>query len=140
MLKKYNESAEKLYQLDPLFRLHTHDVMEILVFLGGECEFFCEGKTYTLRRGDVVVVPPYAIHQAKVKNIDHYERIIVNISKRLMADFVSISPSLNENIVYQKTQGSYVLHLNAASFQDVISLLHQITHRIKKDEKNFSYT
>jgi AraC-like DNA-binding protein len=140
LLKKYNESAEKLYQLDPLFRLHTHDVMEILVFLSGDCEFFCEGKTYTLRRGDVVVVPPYAVHQATVKNIDNYERIIVNISKRLMADFVSSSPSLNENIVYQKTQGSYVLHLNSASFQEIISFLHEITHRIKNGEKSFSFT
>lgn len=140
LLKKYNESAERLYQLDPLFRLHTHDVMEILVFLGGDCEFFCEGKTYTLRRGDVLVVPPYAVHQATVKSIDKYERIIVNISNRLMADFVSSSQSMNENIVSQKTRGSYLLHLNASHFQEIISLLHEITHRIKNGEENFSFT
>ncbi|WP_181833191.1 hypothetical protein [Bacillus taeanensis] len=45
-LKKHNKSAEKFSQLDSLFRLHSHDVMEVLVFLDGECEFFCEGKTY----------------------------------------------------------------------------------------------
>jgi AraC-like DNA-binding protein len=140
LLKKYNESAERFYQLDPLFRLHTHDCLEILVFLGGDCNFFCEGKTYSLRRGDIVVVPPNSVHQAIVKNIDHYERFIINISNALMADYVSVSHSMNENIVFQKTQGSYVLHLNAANFQDILSLLHQITHRIKNGEENFSFT
>ena len=48
-LKKYNESSENFSQLESLFRLHRHDVLEILVFLDGECEFFCEGKTYSLK-------------------------------------------------------------------------------------------
>jgi AraC-like DNA-binding protein len=140
LLKKYNDSAEKFYQLDPLFRLHTHDVIEILVFLGGECDFFCEGKTYTLRKGDVIVVPPYAVHQAIVKNIDSYQRIVINISNRLMADFGSSSPSMNEQIMYQKTQGSYLLHLSKANFQTITSLLHEISTRKQKGEENFSFT
>ena len=47
---------------------------------------------------------------------------------------------MKENIVYQKTQGSYVLHLHSKNFQDIISLLHEITHRIKNGEENFSFT
>jgi len=139
-LKKHNESAEKFSQLDPLFRLHSHDVMEILVFLDGECEFFCEGKTYFLRRGDVVVIPPYAVHKAIVKNIDNYERIIVTVSSHLMEDFGSSSPSMQENMGYQKTQGSYVLHLDSKNFQDINTLLFEITQKIKKDEENISFT
>jgi AraC-like DNA-binding protein len=140
LLKKYNNSAERLYQLDPLFRLHTHDVIEILVFLGGDCDFFCEGKTYTLRRGDIVVVPPYAVHQAIVKNIDSYQRIIINISNRLMADFSSSSPSMNEHMVDQKTKGSYLLHLNKANFQTITSLLHEISTRKQNGEENISFS
>ena len=83
-LKKYNESSENFSQLESLFQLHRHDVLEVLVFLDGECEFFCEGKTYSLRRGDVVVIPPYAVHKAIVKSIDNYERIIVSVSEHLM--------------------------------------------------------
>jgi AraC-like DNA-binding protein len=139
-LKKHNESAEKFSQFDSLFRLHSHDVMEILVFIDGECEFFCEGKTYSLRRGDVMVVPPYAVHKANVKDIDHYERIIVAVSPHLLADFISSSPSIQENIVYLKTQSSYVLHLETKNFQDIISLLHEITYRIKNGEEHFSFT
>ncbi|KMY48362.1 AraC family transcriptional regulator [Peribacillus loiseleuriae] len=139
-LKKYNESAKDFSQLEALFQLHRHDVLEILVFLDGECDFFCEGKTYSLRRGDVVVIPPYAVHKANVKSIDNYERIIVSVSEHLMADFLSSSPSMKENMVNQKTQGSYVLHLHSKNFQDIISLLDEMTHRMKNGEKNFSFT
>ena len=139
-LKKYNESSVNFSQLETLFRLHSHDVYEFLVFLGGKCEFFCEGKTYNLRRGDVVVIPPYAVHEANVEDIDKYERIIVMVSKHLMADFSSSSPSMKEDIVYQKTQGSFVLHLHSKNFQNIISLFLEIINRIKNDEENFSFT
>jgi AraC-like DNA-binding protein len=138
--KNYHEPAEKFSQIESLFQLHRHDVLELLVFLDGECEFFCEGKTYTLRKGDIVVTPPYAVHKANVKNFDTYERIIISVSEDLMGDFLSSSTSMKENIVYQKTQGSHVLHLHSKNFQDIISLLHEITHRIKNGEDHFSFT
>ncbi|MGE8081292.1 helix-turn-helix domain-containing protein [Peribacillus loiseleuriae] len=139
-LEEYKESSEKFSQLESLFQLHRHDVLEVLVFLDGECDFFCEGKTYSLRRGDVVVIPPYAVHKANVKSIDNYERIIVSVSEHLMSDFLSSSPSMKENIVNQKTQGSYVLHLHSKNFQDIIFLLDEVTNRIKSDEENFPFT
>jgi AraC-like DNA-binding protein/mannose-6-phosphate isomerase-like protein (cupin superfamily) len=137
---KNNETSIHFSQLDQLFRLHRHDVMEILVFLEGECEFFCEGKTYSLRRGDVVVIPPYTVHQAIVRNFDSYERIIVSVSEHLMDDFMSSSPSMKENIVYQKSQGSHVLHLHQKNFQAIISSLQEINHNISKEGKNISFS
>ncbi|MFZ7947093.1 helix-turn-helix domain-containing protein [Neobacillus sp. 19] len=140
LFKKYNESAEKFSQIESLFQLHRHDVLELLVFLEGECEFFCEGKTYSLKRGDVVVTPPYAVHKANVRNFDTYERIIISVSEHLMDDFLSSSPSMKENIVYQKTQGSHVLHLHSKHFQDIISLVQEITNRKKTGEDHLSFT
>ncbi|MEH7118628.1 AraC family transcriptional regulator [Neobacillus vireti] len=139
-LRKYNESAEEFSQLETLFRLHSHDVYEFLVFLGGECEFFCEGKTYFLKRGDVVVIPPYAVHEANVKDINQYERIILTVSGHIMADFASSSPTLKENMINQKTQGSFVLHLHTKNFQEVTSLFHDLIKRIKNDNENLSFT
>jgi AraC-like DNA-binding protein len=139
-LKKYNESPETFSQLEPLFRLHRHDVLEILAFLDGECEFFCEGKTYSLKRGDIVVIPPYAVHKAIVKSLDSYERIIISVSEHLMDDFVSSSPSMKENIIYQKTHGSHRLHLHSKDFQDILSLLQELNVRLKKGEDTFSFS
>ncbi|AXI08113.1 AraC family transcriptional regulator [Oceanobacillus zhaokaii] len=137
--KKFNNSAEMFSQLESLFQLHMHDVLEILIFLEGECEFFCEGKTYHLKRGDVVVIPPYAVHRAIVKDIDSYERIIVSISEDLMEDFISSSPALQENIILQKTQGSYVLHLHSQNFEDAISLVDEIVNQMNSGQKAYSF-
>ncbi|KKK39851.1 AraC family transcriptional regulator [Mesobacillus campisalis] len=141
LLEKHNESAQQLFsQFDSLFSLHSHDVMEILVFIDGECEFFCEGKTYTLKKGDVVIVPAYGVHKANVKDLHDYERIILTISPQLLADFSASSPSLHENILSQKTQASYVNHLDNKSFKDILSLLQEITDKIKKGEEHFTFT
>ena len=113
--------------------------MELLVFLEGDCEFFCEGKTYSLEKGDVVIIPPYAVHQATVKNFANYERIIVSISEHLLNDFISSSPSMKENIVYQKTQGSYVLHLHSKKFQHIVTLLQQLNSKLTKEKDIFSF-
>ncbi|OMF34660.1 AraC family transcriptional regulator [Paenibacillus sp. FSL H8-0548] len=139
-LMENNESSEHFSQVENLFRLHRHDVMEILVFLDGECEFFCEGHTYSLRRGDVVVIPPYAVHQAVVKNFDNYERIIISISEHLMDDFISSSPALKENMVYQKTQGSYVMHLHSKNFQVILASLQDILQKKTISEKTYPFS
>ncbi|WML42161.1 AraC family transcriptional regulator [Neobacillus sp. OS1-2] len=138
--EKYNGSAERFSLIESLFQLHRHDVLELLVFLEGECEFFCEGKTYSLKRGDIVVTPPYAVHKANVKNFDTYERFIISVSEHLMADFLSSSPSMREHITYQKAQGSHVLHLHSKNFQETISLLQEITNRKESGEDHFSFT
>lgn len=139
-VNKGHTSSVDLTLIENLFRLHRHDVMEILVFLGGDCEFFCEGKTYSLKRGDVVVIPPDAVHQAIVKNFDNYQRIIISVSQHLIDDFISSSPSLKENMIYQKAQGSYVLHLQSKNFHNIISSLEEITHRINHSQDNFPFT
>jgi|GEM_PF-6505741 len=133
-------SRDDFSQIENLFRLHRHDVMEILVFLEGECEFFCEGKCYSLKKGDVVVIPPYAVHQATVKDFDSYERIIINISEHLLDDFISSSPSMKEHIINHKTQGSYVLHLQSQKFQDILSLLEQLNDKIAIEKDHFSFS
>lgn len=137
---KNNKSSLDFSQIQNLFRLHRHDVTEILVFLEGEVEFFCEGQTYSLKRGDVVVIPPYAVHQAIVKNFETYKRIIVSVSEQLMDDFMSSSPTMKENVVNQKTQGSYVLHLHAKNFQHITSSLQEINQKITIEENANSFS
>ncbi|MBM4764983.1 helix-turn-helix domain-containing protein [Bacillus sp. B15-48] len=134
------EFLENYSKIEYLFRLHSHDAMEVLVFLGGECEFFCEGQTYSLTKGDVVIIPPYAVHWAKVSDFDNYERIVTTISKSLLGEFLSISPSLNDSLIYHKTQGSYVFHLHSENLKEILALFKEISaHRIKNNSGPHSF-
>ncbi|KWW20532.1 MULTISPECIES: AraC family transcriptional regulator [Peribacillus] len=139
-LKIHDKSPEEFSKIESLFQLHQHDVLEVLVFLDGECDFFCEGKTYPLKRGDVVIIPPYAVHKANVKKMDRYERIIISVSEHLLNDFLSSSPTMKENIIYQKTLDTHVLHLHTKHFQTIIFLLDEITQNIDKGEENLPFT
>ncbi|SDJ12947.1 AraC family transcriptional regulator [Salimicrobium halophilum] len=138
-LPLHNDSAERFANSDSLFHLHTHDVMEVFFFLGGSCEFFCEGKTYTLRPGDIVLIPPYAVHQAKVEDSSTYERMILNISPRLLEDFTESDAELKKNIDYRHSQRAYVTR-NEESFHEVIQLLKQLIDHIKQGEGHHTFT
>ena len=44
------------------YALHLHDKTEILVLTDGECEFFVDGKRYSLKPGDALVIKPNVLH------------------------------------------------------------------------------
>lgn len=128
-----DKSLENYSEIEPLYRLHSHDYMEVLIFLGGECEFIVEGQLYSLTKGDVVIIPPYAVHKADVSDFNNYERIVSTISKSLLSEFLSISPSISDSIIYHNTQGSYVVHLHSKKLKEILSLFQKISNRIKED-------
>jgi len=132
---KPDESAENYSEIEPLFRLHSHDAMEILVILGGGCEFFCEGSTYSLTKGDIVVIPPYAVHQATVKDFDNYERIVSMVSNPLLEEFLSISPAMKESTVDLKTHHSFLIHLPAKNVKEITTIFQELSERKKAKEK-----
>ncbi|THE10360.1 AraC family transcriptional regulator [Bacillus timonensis] len=137
--RKPDKTSENYSEIEPLFRLHSHDSMEVLVFLGGKCEFYCEGQMYSLTKGDVVIIPPYAVHKAEVSDFDNYERIVTTISESLLAEFLSISPSMSDSIIYHKTLGSYVVHPHSEHLKEILSLFQEISNRIKGNRDPYSF-
>lgn len=48
--------------------LHYHDVLEIFYLVDGVCNFFIDDKMYTLRSGDMVLIPAWTLHRAFYDN------------------------------------------------------------------------
>lgn len=60
------------------FKLHNHDdIYEIVLFLGGDAEFYVEGNVYKLRPYDVIISRPFEMHHIQCKSKKPYERIIL---------------------------------------------------------------
>lgn len=137
-LKKHYETGH--IAIEPFFQLHSHDVFEIFILENGECEYFCEGKTYALKKGDVMVIPPHTIHRALVKDFNQYERLLININPHLLLDFQYSSPILKENITFQKTNGNYMYRLDSKSFQRLVSLLNDIIKKMEEGKYIYSFT
>lgn len=62
---------------------HWHEHIEMLYMTGGECEFICNGKTFNVGVGDLVVVNSTEIHSFVAKGTAEYYSII------LYPDFLS---------------------------------------------------
>lgn len=139
-LKKQYETEHSTSSIEKFFQLHSHDVFEFLILLNGECEYFCEGKTFYLKKGDVMVVPPHTVHRALVKDINQYERFLIHMNPHLLVDFQQSSLHLKEHTAFQKINGNYVYHLDATSFQKVVALLNSLCKKIEEEQYVYLFT
>ena len=70
--------------MDKLFESHMHDVCEILLLVKGDVSYIVEGKTYKLKRGDIVLSRPSVLHRIRPDGNDDYERYnVIYDEKRL---------------------------------------------------------
>lgn len=74
------------------YKLHYHDFHKLLIFLGGNVDYYIEGKYYTLTPGDIILIPAGRIHRPLVSLNAPYERIIVYISDEFFkkSEFVKL--------------------------------------------------
>ncbi len=62
------------------FELHNHDdLYEVLLLLGGDCEFCVEGNTYRLEAHDIIFTRPFELHKMACLSEKTYDRIILYI-------------------------------------------------------------
>lgn len=62
------------------YRMHTHNDVEIFLFLSGCGIFHIEGTAYTLSPGDVLVMRPAESHYIELTEDVPYERVVINFS------------------------------------------------------------
>ena len=65
------------------FRKHFHeDMQEVFVIIDGQVEFWCDGESAQLRRGDAVLVDPQEVHQMTNLGEDDAYYVVFGISSR----------------------------------------------------------
>lgn len=73
----YFEFFHSVNEMPPRIEYHTHDFYEILFFVSGEAEYAVEGRTYTLRPGDIMLTCPNELHCALVHPGKTYDRYML---------------------------------------------------------------
>ena len=82
MKNEYIRYTEKIYfrhevshQLPrDVYSIHTHDVYELLYFLGGDASFVIEDRVYKLKKGDMILIRPFRYHFIRIDSCTDYER------------------------------------------------------------------
>ena len=49
-------------------RLHCHDYYELVIFEEGDIHYICESTTYQPQTGDVLLIPPGALHMSAIRS------------------------------------------------------------------------
>ena len=74
---------------------HFHDFYEVLLFISGDVTYSVEGKSYLLRPGDVLLTHPQDIHRPFVASGKPYERYVLWISERFIANSKEVGDDLS---------------------------------------------
>ncbi len=104
--------------------LHHHDFYECFFFISGNVSYYIEGKTYTLKPGDIVLVNTTELHQLVVK--DHtipYERIVLWIDKNFMS---SLSTDITDLASCFYSKKDNVIRLSLDLQQNIRTILHKL--------------
>ena len=102
---------------------HLHDDLEIYVFLEGDGDYIIEDRYIPLKKGDIIVINPNAIHKPVIKSSCTYERFFINLS----FDSLSFIDKGEIPLAFvNKAKEDNVLTLNISDFENAIYLLKRI--------------
>ena len=69
--------------------LHLNDCIEVYIFIEGDVHYVIEDEYFVLNRGDILVIPPRAIHVPVIKSECEYERFYMLFPKKSLSDYLS---------------------------------------------------
>ncbi|MCZ8518545.1 MULTISPECIES: helix-turn-helix transcriptional regulator [Paenibacillus] len=67
-------------------RPHSHEFYELYYLFHGERVYFINGKVYTARKGDLVVVVPNDLHSTASSAVAEFERMLVHYSPGFLGE------------------------------------------------------
>jgi quercetin dioxygenase-like cupin family protein len=73
---------------------HTHSEEQAVIVLDGELEFDLDGDVRTLRKGDVVVIPPWVPHGARTLDTSCRELDVFRPPRRALLDLLPSNDTL----------------------------------------------
>lgn len=86
---------------------HYHDAYEIYLLLDGKRYTYFDNNCFTLQRGDLVLFRPFEIHYSESREVDYYERYVLNFQ----ADMLQGVLSKEELHILLRKFSSGVIHL-----------------------------
>ena len=95
--------------------VHQHDFYEVYFFISGNVEYSVEGKSYLLKKGDLMLINPLELHQPRIgPDQNPYERIVLWINKNYLSRLCTNNTSLSQCFDNTNPQHTNLLRLSKA--------------------------
>lgn len=83
--------------------IHYHSCFEIYCLTDGECDSFVDDKLYNLHPGDMIIIPPGAIHATHYNGKKH-SRVLINFSMHYISS--SLIDVVSKGVYFFKNEGA----------------------------------
>lgn len=70
-----------------LISQHFHSIYEIYYLLEGEIEYFIYDKIYTIKAGDIVIIPPNTLHKTVNSNSAKRKRLLIYLDRSYLSEY-----------------------------------------------------
>lgn len=105
------------------FDFHYHDFYKIIYFVDGRVDYKVEGKTYHLKPHDFVLVGANVIHKPEIDGTVSYERYIVYLSEKFLAQDNEQGESLKYCFEAAAQSQNRVVHFAPESYEEIVGCL-----------------
>lgn len=114
--------------------LHSHPYTEIYLFCEGEVEMEINDRSYPLRPGNILVLPPQVEHRAVVQSGDTiYRRFVFWLSEDFCKMLRSESPDYLYLFDHVRVSQEYIYPMDTLEFNSLRSKLFQILEELHTD-------
>lgn len=116
--------------------VHHHDYYEIYFLLGGGVSFQIEGRQFALKPGDLLLISPQELHQAKVDQDDIYERYVLWINRNYLEELGGGQSELTACFDHNHPDHSNLLHpdkVQRAILQDLLKKINTEFYNTDQD-------
>lgn len=99
---------------------HTHNYYEFYFFLQGEIDLMVSERAFTMKAGDVALIPPGIPHYMVNRNESvPYRRFIFWVSREYYEQLKEVSADYSYIIAQAEENGQYVYHNGPGEFSDL---------------------
>ena len=106
---------------------HHHNYYEFYFFLNGEIRMDIDGRSFSPRSGDMILIPPGVPHHVQILNSElFYQRFIFWISREYYDQLIRLSPDYGYLARQAEQTGKYLYHFDIFSFHAIQSRLFQL--------------
>ncbi len=132
----YCEATQTTQDHFPRIPAHTHNYYEIYIFLNGFVKVAVEDKIYEMKYGDVLLIPPYTIHQLLPAVPDtnfEYRRIYMYFTEPCLSSFDFNGHSLLLPIQQAAKNRQYLFHIGEDDFHSIYQAMFLLFRSKKTD-------
>lgn len=114
---------------------HFHDTYELYCLLEGERYYFIDKQTYLVKAGDVVLIRPYQIHKTSTGGSSYHNRILFQISGRLMDPFLKACGIGKMEDVF--AEDAMIISVPTEGQAEILELMRQIQRELEEMPRQY---